>query len=101
MNPTSQMPRLTLDRLEDPAVPTTVTTALVGGVLRVTGTSANDTILIRQTAAHNVTVSFGSTTRSFTGVNEIYADGQSGNDYIYFDTSPLGANQATQSLKTT
>src|SRR4051794_38762285 len=53
MNPTPRLPRLTLNRLEDRTLPATgITAALAGGVLRVTGTAANDTILIKQTAAN-------------------------------------------------
>jgi RTX calcium-binding nonapeptide repeat (4 copies)/Calpain family cysteine protease len=94
--------KLTLDRLEDRSLPATgITLTVVNGVLRLTGSDGNDAVLIRQTAANAVTVAYGTTTRSFTGVNSIYADGGAGDDYLYFDTTPLGANEIRLAMKAT
>lgn len=92
--------RLTLHRLEDRMLPAAaITLAVVNGVLRVTGTDAADGILIRQTAASSVTVAYGTTTKSFAGIKEVYADGLGGNDYLYFETASLGANESRWAMK--
>jgi hypothetical protein len=94
--------KLLLNRLEDRSLPAaTISTTVVNGVLRVIGTDGNDTILIRQTGANAVTVAYGATVKRFTGVNEIYADGGAGDDFIYFDTTPLGANEIRLAMKAT
>jgi hypothetical protein len=99
MNPTR---RLNLDRLENREVFSTgVSAGLANGVLRVVGTSGNDTIIVRQTGANSASVVANNTTRNFTGVREIYVDGQAGNDNIYVDTTPLRANEARLALKAT
>ncbi len=92
--------QLRVDRLEDRSMPA-VTLAVVNGVLRVTGTESNDSALIRQTGAYAVSVVEGTNTRSFTGISGINADGRGGNDYFYFDSTPLGTNEIRLAMKTT
>jgi hypothetical protein len=80
--------RLQVESLEDRSLPSAGVSSLVSsGTLYVTGTSGNDTILVRQTAAHSASVTGNSVTRSFTGVNAISVDGKAGNDKITVDTS--------------
>lgn len=101
MTPTPRPTRPQLERLEQREVPATVTTALTNGILRVTGTDAADTIVMRQTGEGRITAYIGTTTRSFTGVREVYVDVRAGNDYVSLDTTPLGANEVRLAVKAT
>jgi RTX calcium-binding nonapeptide repeat (4 copies)/Calpain family cysteine protease len=86
--------RLRVETLEDRSLPASgVGSSLSGGVLNVVGTDAGDTIVVRQTAAHNVTVTGNGLTRSFRGVNRIAVDGRAGNDRITVDTSATDARR--------
>src|SRR5262245_6780398 len=97
MTPTPRPNRLQVEQLEQREVP--ATTALVNGVLQITGTDASETIIMRQTAAGRITAQIGTTTRTFTGVREVYVDARGGNDYVWLDTSPLGANESLYAVK--
>ena len=80
--------RLQLESLEDRSLPATgVTSSLSNGVLTVIDTVKADTIIVRQTAAHTVSVTAAGTTKSFTGVNSVSVDGRGGSDRITMDTS--------------
>lgn len=92
---------LEVQRLEDRTVPA-VAASLSAGVLRITGTESADTVVLRQTGYQRVTVSeYGQATKTFTGVQQIYADARGGNDYIYFDTTPLGAYENSWAVRAT
>ncbi|HEY1379779.1 MAG TPA: calcium-binding protein, partial [Gemmataceae bacterium] len=99
-NPFGPHRRLRVEPLEDRSLPASgVSTTLSRGVLSVTGTDKADIIVVRQTAAHAVTVSANGVIKSYTGVNRVAVDGRAGNDKVYMDTSvtdarhiaPLGA----------
>ncbi len=81
--------QLRVESLEDRSLPASgVTSSLSStGLLSVIDTVKADTIIVRQTAAHAVTVTAGGTTTSFTGVNSVSVDGQGGSDRITMDTS--------------
>src|SRR5438105_3101878 len=86
--------RLQVETLEDRSLPATgVTASLSGGVLSVTGTDAADTIVVRQTAAHAVTVSANGVTKSYAGVNLIAVDGRGGDDRIWVETNITDAQK--------
>jgi hypothetical protein len=57
--------------------------------------TANDTVVVRQTAAHSVTLSAAGTSRSFKGVNSVSVYGQGANDRITMDTSVTDARKIT------
>jgi hypothetical protein len=86
-----------LERRDAPAVAGTV----MNGVLRVTGSDASETILMRQTSASTVHVAAPGLNRTFTGVREVYVDARGGNDYVSFDTRALGGNEARYAVKAT
>src|SRR5438874_939263 len=85
--------RLQVESLEDRSLPASgVSSSLSSsGVLSVIGTNASDTILVRQTAAHAVTVTANGTAKPFAGVYLISVDGRAGNDKITVDTSVTDA----------
>src|SRR4051812_14188326 len=86
--------RLRVEILEDRSLPASgVSSTLSGGVLAVNGTDAADTILVRQTAAHAVTVTANGVARSYSGVNRIAVDGRAGNDKIIVDSSLTDARR--------
>jgi Ca2+-binding RTX toxin-like protein len=88
--------RLQVESLENRSLPAAgVSTSLSGGLLSVIGTDAADTIVVRQTAAHSVTVTANGETKSYTGVNLISVDGRGGNDKIYVDTGATDAKRIT------
>lgn len=101
MTPTHRPNRPQLERLEQRDVPSTVATSFANGVLRVTGTDASDTIILRQTGEGRVTAYLNTTTRTFTGVRDAYVDARSGNDYVWLDTSPLGTNEVRLAIRGT
>jgi hypothetical protein len=79
--------QLQLESLEDRSLPASgITSSLNSGVLTVIDTNKADTIIVRQTAAHAVSVIAGGSTQSFTGVNSVSVDGRGGNDRITMDT---------------
>jgi hypothetical protein len=81
--------RLLVESLEDRSLPASgITSSLSStGLLTVIDTVKSDTVVVRQTAAHAVTVTGAGTTKSFTGVNLISVDGQGGSERISMDTS--------------
>jgi hypothetical protein len=86
--------RLQVESLEDRSLPASgISSSLGGGVLTLMGTSAADTIVIRQTAAHAVTVTANGAAKSYTGVNLISVYGQAGNDKITVDDSATDAKK--------
>jgi hypothetical protein len=88
--------RLQVESLEDRSLPASgISSSLSNGVLSMIGTSAADTIVVRQTAAHAVTVTANGTSKAFTGVNLISVDGRAGNDKITVDTSATDAKKIT------
>jgi len=100
MNPTNTKRMLHVERLERRDAPA-VTGQVMNGVLRVTGSDASETILMRQTAANTVHVAGPGMSRTFTGVREVYVDARGGHDYVSFDTRPLGGNEARYAVKAT
>jgi hypothetical protein len=60
-------------------------------MLTVIGTSAADTIVIRETAAHAVTVTANGAAKAYTGVNLVSVYGGAGDDRISVDTTATDA----------
>src|SRR5436305_5308254 len=87
--------RLRLESLEDRSLPTSgLSTSLSStGLLTVIDTVKYDTISVRQTAAHSVTLSAAGTTKTFNGVNSVSVDGRAGSDRITMDTSVTDARK--------
>jgi hypothetical protein len=92
--------RLRVEPLEDRSLPSAgVAANLRNGVLSVIDTNRSDTIVVRQTGAHAVTLDAGGRRLVFVGVQGVSVNGRGGNDYIAMDTraaqaagaAPLGA----------
>jgi hypothetical protein len=85
--------RLQVESLEDRSLPASgITSSLSStGVLTVIDTVKADTIVVRQTAAHAVTVTAGGATKSYTGVNSVSVDGRGGSNRISMDTGVTDA----------
>jgi hypothetical protein len=81
--------RLQVESLEDRSLPASGVTASLSsaGVLAVIDAVKADTIIVRQTAAHAVTVTASGTNKTFTGVNSVSVDGSGGSDRITMNTS--------------
>lgn len=86
--------RLRVEALENRWLPASgITTALRSGVLSIVGTDSADSIVVRQTAAHSVTVTASGFNKSFTNVNSISIDGRAGDDRITVDTRTTDARR--------
>jgi hypothetical protein len=85
--------RLRVETLEGRALPASgISSSLSSsGLLSVVGTTSADTIVVRQTAAHSVSVTANGTTKSFNNVCLISVDGRAGNDKITVDSGATDA----------
>jgi hypothetical protein len=96
-NPFRPHRRLRLESLEDRSLPTSgLSTSLSStGLLTVIDTVKSDTIIVRQTAAHSVTLSAAGMSKTFNGVNSVSVDGKGGSDRITMDTSVTDSKRIT------
>lgn len=86
--------RLRVEALENRWLPASgITTALRSGVLSIVGTDSTDSVVVRQTAAHSVTVTASGVNKSFSNVNSISIDGRAGDDKLAIDTRTTDARR--------
>jgi Ca2+-binding RTX toxin-like protein len=90
----SLRPPLTVERLEDRAVPAGFTAALQNGVLSILGTPGDDQIIVRQVLG-SIVVDGAKAKFPAAAVNRIVIDAGSGNDTVRLDSQNLSGQPLT------